>query len=205
MGLALAFGTSPAKAQNPNLIDTTRGRPTELSGSDALNKVMDDVLLGIGSAAAGITNYEGCGSNCGERQLSGAPNWWPEPTCGPNDSNGLPETNPGCQEIAPMSIPLQGFICDDDPNIEGGLSTNNQAEGFAFGADGIVIVANNNSLGAFGDTSGACSAFHASSTTPNTGSTFVNHGVGRIRSSGLLSTNYEIVDWKDALRLLYTG
>jgi|GEM_PF-3343493 len=204
LGSALLLGTAPAFAQNPNFIDTTRVRPTELSGSDTLNKVMDDLLLGLGSAASGITRYEGCGSSCGERQMTGSPSSG-EPACTPADSNGLPEGNPGCQEISPMSRELQNGICDDDPNIEGGLTVNNQAEGLAICSDGIVILANNNSLGAFGDDAAACSAFHASSTTPNTGNTFVNNGVGRLRTSGTLSTGYVISDWRDVLRLVYTG
>ncbi|MDZ4694948.1 MAG: hypothetical protein SGI86_07325, partial [Deltaproteobacteria bacterium] len=220
LGSALLLGTAPAMAQNPNLIDTTRVRATELSGSDTLNKVMDDVLLGLGSAVSGITKYEGCGSSCGERQLRGAPSS-SEPACTPADSNSSAELNPGCQEISPMSRELQSGICGgtnasnvDDPNIEGGLTTNNEAEGFAVCSDGIVIIANNNSLGAFGDNTvaggdaaavAACTAFHASATTPNTGNTFVNNGVGRLRTSGNLSTGTAITSWKDVIRLVYTG
>jgi hypothetical protein len=209
LGSALLLGTAPAFAQNPNLIDTTRVRPTELSGSDTLNKVMDEVLLGLGSAASGITKYEGCGSSCGERQLRGTPSS-SEPACTPADASSTAELNPGCQEISPMSRELQSGICGaganvDDPNIEGGLTINDQAEGFAMCSDGIVIIANNNSLGAFGDDAAACTAFHASATTPNTGNTFVNNGVGRLRTSGSLSTGTPITSWKDVIRLVYTG
>lgn len=103
-----------------------------------------------------------------------------------------------------MSRELQSGICDDDPNYP--ATTNDQAEGLAFCGDGVVVLANNDSLGAFGDSASACAEFHAQATTPNDGNSFPDHGVGTLRKSGTLpNTGYVISDWKDVLRLLYTG
>ncbi|MCG5052046.1 MAG: hypothetical protein KA712_03710 [Myxococcales bacterium] len=196
--------TSPAFAQNPNFIDTTRATPNAISGSDTLNKVMDDLLLQL-PLSGGINTYFGCGSSCGERQLAGSPSSGDGANngCTPSDGNGAPEANPGCQEISGMSRPLQSGICDDDPNFPG--STNDQAEGLAFCADGLVILGNNDSIGAYGTDAASCAAYFASSTTPNTGNQFPDRGVGALRNSGTLASGYQIADWKDVIRLVYTG
>ena len=209
-GSMLVLSASPAFAQDPNFIDTTRALPGAISGSDTVNGVMDNLitaLRGAGqlSSTGGIVQYLGCGSSCGERQLAGSPSSadGANNACTPPDGNGAPEGNPGCQEISPMSRQLASGICDDDPNFPG--TTNNQAEGLAFCADGLVIVGNNDSIGAFGADAASCSAFFASSTTPNDGNTYPDRGVGALRSSGALGSGYVISDWKDVLRLVYTG
>lgn len=207
-GSVLMLGASPAFAQNPNFIDTTRTVPTAISGSDTLNKVMDDLIVGLtgaGQLSGGVTTYLGCGSSCGERQVAGSPTAADGVNngCTPSDGNGAPEANPGCQEISPMSRELQNGICDDDPNFPS--TSNDQAEGLAFCADGLVILGANDSIGAFGQDAAACSTFHSSTTTPNTGNTFNSTGVGQLRKSGVLASGYAIADWKDVVRLVYTG
>jgi ABC-type phosphate transport system substrate-binding protein len=206
VGSVLVLGAGPALAQNPNYIDTTKQDATTLIGSDTLNKVMDDLILALNSAGqlqGGITIYQGLGSSQGERQLAGSPNAG-EPTCLPPDPNGLPELNPGCQEISPMSRELQSGICDDDPNHP--LTINDQAEGLAFCADGLVVIANNDSIGAFGTDAGTCAAYFALPNTDNAVNQFPDRGVGALRRSGNLApSGYAVADWRDVLRLVYTG
>ncbi len=205
----LLLSALPARAQNPNFIDTKPANPWKISGSDTLNKVMDDLLTALtasGQLSGGINRYLGIGSSCGERQLEGSPTTsdGPENVCTPNDASGLPEGNPGCQEISPMSRPLGSAICDDDPNYP--LTINNQAEGLGFCADGLVITAHNDSLGGFGDSAAACADFHALPNTANTENTFPDRGVGHLRTSGTLpTTGYVLNGWRDVIRLVYTG
>lgn len=213
--LSITAGAAQAQALDPNLIDTTRGDAygdDSINGTDLLNKVMDDLLWSLAQAGqlrGGINRHAGYGSSSAERQLEGSPRS-SEGACTPIDSNGGPELNPGCQEIAPMSRPLQSSVCEDDPNP--GNNVNTEAEGLAFCAEVVVVTTNNDSLGAFGDSEAACAAFHASPVTDNTNNIFINRGVGRLRTSGTLSTGYVIGanlgpgnEWKDVLRLIYTG
>lgn len=225
-GAALALMSAQALAQpfNPNWVDTVRGagqvnpvsgvpRNQEISGSDTLNLVMDNLLDAMGlslSSNPGVRGYQGCGSSCGERVLTGSPVAGDSVTCTPNDPNGLPETNPGCQEIAPLSRALGSNVCDDDPDYDEGppltvSGVNTTAESLGFCADGLVIAVNNNSLGAFGEDAAACAAFHAQAQTPNDGNTFLNQRVGNLRFTGTLPSGAAISDWRTVIRLLYTG
>ena len=102
--IALLAGVNFAGAQT-----VTRQNPTYLTGSDTFNRTMDQILAGLRASgdvspigSGGIEVYRGDGSSAGEKQMEGSPTG-SEDTCGPNDANGLPEGNPGCQEIAPMS------------------------------------------------------------------------------------------------------
>lgn len=206
LGSALLFGASTVTAQT-----TTSEGPNDMVGSDTLNAVMDDLLpaLGITVDGAGIDNYAGLGSSSGERQIEGSPNA-DEPFCQPNDPNGAPEANPGCQEISPMSRQMDSSICEDD-----NASTN--AEGLAVCRDGLVIVTSNASLGMYGDDAASCAAFNALADTDNTGTppVFPDNGVGNMRSSGTLpNTGYVIgggtlagtgEEWTDVPRLIFTG
>jgi len=136
LGCATLLGASAASAQVVGAV------PTNLIGSDTLNTVMDTILGELRAAGelspaggAGVLNYNGIGSSAGERQLEGSPSA-EEPACLPNDPNGLPENNPGCQEISPMSRHMDSSICEDDNAAA-------NAEGIAICRDGIVIVTNN--------------------------------------------------------------
>jgi len=151
---------------------------TNLVGSDTLNRVMDCLVNGCsGVTALGlqqINNYQGQGSSQGERQMAGSPNaGTDEPACtvgGASDANGYPETNPGCQEIAPMTREMQANVCEDDITTNGGLdlrgppnttpagqtSVNISAESLAICADGILIVTDNRSMAQTADSAGQC-------------------------------------------------
>jgi hypothetical protein len=143
-----------------------------------------------------------------------------EPACtvgGLSDASGYNETNPGCQEIAPMSGEMSNSICEDDITVAGGVGNttsgpfNVSAESLAVCADGIAVVTDNLSHSQFGDSAAACAS--ATGTSPNGSSASfgmnVNYaGAGKLRRSGTLPVgtgSYALSDWKDVLRVVYTG
>ena len=209
-GAALLIGGGIASA-DPIAIVTTPGGATQtvLVGSDTLNRVMDDIILAMRAETPArvtqITTWLGAGSSQGERQLAGSPNVnGGEPACTPTDANGAPEGNPGCQEISAMSRAMQGSICDDDftaPN-----TTNVSAEGLSVCRDGITVVTNNAAHRMFGTDAAACATAAAAATSPNPPFNNAAYaGTGNLRSAGTLPSGYVISDWKDVLRLIYTG
>ena len=234
-GFALLLGAGAASADvvvdtsgNPIVVDYPGGSNTNqhnLVGSDTLNEVMDCLTAGIGSAcpgkitsASGITNYVGQGSGQGQRQMEGSPkpgtDELPCTVGGVSDPNGLPEQNPGCQEIAPMSGEMDKGVCDDDFTSATQQGTNASAESLAICADGIVVITDNTSLAQYGTSAAACAAETGSS--PNTlpyqpNANYQNSG--GLRHGGTLpadpmvpgSTAYTVTDWKDVLRLIYAG
>jgi ABC-type phosphate transport system substrate-binding protein len=221
LGLALVAGAVSAA---PPGTHTTSGQPTFLTGSDTLNKVMDTIFNGnaaagipsaltdgtLSNAADGILVYNGTGSGNGENSMTGSTSVAGTaalPSClvgGVADPDGAPDTNPGCQEIAPMSRPMQTAICDDEESA-------GKAEGLAICVDGIVVTTNN--TGAQQITEGACAPV---TTTPNNDTDadgfpeFPDRASGHLRFSGdILSDTgtplYTVSGWKDVLRLVYTG
>jgi hypothetical protein len=257
--IAVVFGAGAASADvvvdasgNPVKTDGAATK-TNLVGSDTLNRVMDCLVNGCsGVPALGlaqINNYQGQGSSQGERQMAGSPNaGTDEPAClvsGATDGNGYPETNPGCQEIAPMTREMNTSVCEDDITTNGGLdlrpnvpagqtSVNLHAESLAICADGILIVTDNRSNSQTADNAASCAAPTALPTTPatrewenagwadNTSTNAVPFapspsyaGAAKLRRSGTIactpgngcpaSGQYAFSDWKDVLRLIYTG
>jgi hypothetical protein len=205
-GLALLAGAGVAAA-DPIAIITTPEHPNELVGSDTLNQVMDITLASL--PLTQINDYNGLGSSAGERALAGSPNAG-EPTCTPNDPNGGAEGNPGCQEISAMSRHMQSNICEDDaddPRIATDSTTvNDTAEGLAICTDGLSVITNNAAHRMFGADQAACDAAAAAATSPNPPFNNPSYaGTGRLRFSGTLPSGYVISDWKDVLRLIYTG
>ena len=221
--LGLALVASAALAAPPGT-HTTSQNPTFLTGSDTLNKVMDTILNGnaaagissaltdgtLSNASDGILVYNGTGSGNGEKEMEGSTSVAGTaalPFClvgGANDPNGSPDTNPGCQEIAPMSRPLQSAICDDE-------EATGKAEGLAICADGLVITTSN--AGAQQVTEGTCAAV---TTTPNNDTDadgfpeFPDRAYGKLRYTGTIKDDsnadiYTINNWKDVLRIVYTG
>jgi hypothetical protein len=249
-GLALALGTGAASADivvdaqghNVQVDAQPPGNPPPppqagpgqktLVGSDTLNRVMDCLVNGCGSVAAlglaQINNYLGQGSGQGQNQLEGSPaagtDELPCTVGGASDPNGYPETNPGCEEIAPMSREMNKNICEDDITTPGGVApaVNLHGESLAICGDGIVITTDNKAIAQTADSAAGCVAgpvsgptaptdgFHGNSTNgipyvPATGYTTA----GKLRRSGTIplsdGTSYVISDWKDVLRLIYTG
>jgi len=216
VAVGLITGVNFAGAQT-----VTRQFPVNLTGSDTFNRTMDQLLNGLRASgdvspigSGGIEVYRGDGSSAGERQMEGSPSG-AEETCGPNDGNGLPENNPGCQEIAPMSRPMDSSICEDDNAAA-------NAEGIAACQDGIVIVAKNVNYAQYGQSAAACTAYNtASSNSANTSnnppsadpSFSAYDGVGDWRDSGQVvvpgNPNYDVglngLGWKDIARIVYTG
>lgn len=231
-GLALALGTGAASADivkkadgTPVVVDQGGTGQHNLVGSDTLNNVMDCLVNGCsGVSALGlaqINNYQGLGSSEGERALAGSPNAG-EPTCtvgGATDPNGAPETNPGCQEIAPMTREMQSNICEDDISTPGGASgSNTSAESLAICGDGIVVTTDNKAIAQTADAAGSCVTGPVNGFTGNSTNAvpFAPNGsyagAGKLRRSGTItvgSGSYVIGDngtgWKDVLRLIYTG
>jgi len=185
--LILAAGGASADPLSITTTPAPAGQTTFI-GSDTLNEVTDKVLQALRAAGTvtQITSYTGLGSSQGQRQLEGNPNSG-EPTCTPTDSNGAPELNPGCEEIAPMSRQMNSTICDDEVSS----GSNTTAEALAICTDGIVVVTDNGTYTKFADSAGQC----ATGTSPNTpsGGNFytVNaaySGAGNLRSSGTIGT-----------------
>jgi hypothetical protein len=212
-GLALLLG-SGAVAADPLAIVTTPSGPTQtnLYGSDTLNQVADIVLASLRSSGAvtQITTYGGIGSSGGQRQLEGSPSAT-EPTCTPTDGNGAPESNPGCQEISPMSRHLTSSICEDEVTS----GTNGTAEGLAVCIDGLVVLTNNAAHMQFADAT--CPTVGATPNGPATAPTLPHPSTaetGKIRWSGTTPGGYTIGGgryagtvngWKDVLRTIYGG
>jgi len=181
-------------------------------GSDTLNKVIATVTAGI--TLNQITTYLDQGSGQGQRQMEGSPNsGTSEPTCTPSDGNGYPETNPGCQEISPMSRQMDNKICEDEIVTPGGAgpAKNTTAEALAVCGDGVVVLANNADHAQYADDAASC----ATGPSDN-GSPFVPNATyakaGKLRHSGTFAvdgapagTTYTVTDWKDVLRVVYTG
>lgn len=204
--LALLAGAGVASA-DPIAIVVTPENANQLVGSDTLNQVMDITIASL--PLTQINDWNGLGSSQGERQMAGSPNAG-EPTCTPNDANGGAEGNPGCQEISAMSRHMQANICEDDaddPRIATDSTTvNDTAEGLAICRDGISVITNNGAHRMFGTDAAACSAAAAAATSPNPPFNNVAYaGTGKLRKSGTLPSGYVISDWKDVLRLVYTG
>src|SRR5262249_36957637 len=125
LALLLTAGAASADivvdaAGTPVVTEEGGSSQTRLVGSDSLNEVMDCLVNGcpgIPRLTLGqITDYVGQGSIQGQHQMEGSPqgpltDWIgnSELDCtvaGPagthlTDPNGVAETNPGCQEIAP--------------------------------------------------------------------------------------------------------
>jgi hypothetical protein len=212
ISLLLAAGASA----DPLAINTTPAptNQTLLVGSDTLEGVTNLLIadLTAGGAVSQITSYSGLGSSQGQRQLEGNPAAG-EPTCTPADSNGSPELNPGCQEISPLSRPMNASICDDEVTS----GTNTTAEQLAICVDGIVMMTDNASHGQFA--AGACPS-GTSDNTPAGGNFYTVNAAystsGALRNAGTLpgvgpgGTDYVIganglAGWKDVIRLVYTG
>ena len=182
LGAAVLLGASSASAQV-----VTRENPSYLTGSDTLNDVMDYLLTELKATGAvspngsgGVDVYDGVGSSAGERQMEGSPSST-EDTCTPNDGDGLPENNPGCQEISPMSRAMDNSICEDDQ-----AATN--AEGLQVCQDGLSVIAKNGDHCPGGD-----GGVRTQGTLP--GTSYV------LGSGNFTGANA----WKDVLRILYTG
>jgi hypothetical protein len=230
-GLALILGVGIASADvvvDINSVAVTVDNTAtqhKLVGSDTLNELMDCLTAGIGSgcpgkvtSASGITTYVGQGSGQGQRQMEGSPkSGTDELPCtvgGAVDPDGLPETNPGCQEIAPMSGEMDKGVCDDDITTPGGATgVNASAESMAICGDGIVVVTDNASLGQFAAQGQACPAIGDSTNPTPYQPNALGTSSGGMRKSGVipadasvgLTADYTIGDWKDVLRLIYTG
>ncbi|HYO94649.1 MAG TPA: hypothetical protein VER33_09045 [Polyangiaceae bacterium] len=199
VGLTLLLGASVASAQT-----ATPQVPTQLVGSDTLNLVMDTVFAGMlasGSlSGVGYRTYNGLGSTSGERQLEGNPTGT-EPTCLPTDNDDATDLNPGCQEISPMSRPLDSSICND-------TEAASEAEGLAICRDGLAVITDNAGAQQFAASAASCTT----GTTDNSAG-FPDRGYGNLRDSGSLPSGYAIGGgtlgagnaWKDVLRLVYTG
>lgn len=182
---------------------------------------MDTILSTLRSGGAlspigsgGIEVYDGVGSSAGERQLEGSPTGT-EDLCDPFDANGPaggPDGNPGCQEISPMSRAMDSSICEDDNAAANG-------EGMAVCMDGIVVMARNAAIGQYGENAAACTAYNEANTNNNVAGSpvpsFPDHSVGRMNFSRSIDCNADgdstdaeditVGDWKDVLRLLYSG
>ncbi len=233
-GLALALGTGAASADivekadgTPVVVDQGGTSQTTLVGSDTLNRVMDCLVNGCsGVPALGlqqINNYLGQGSSQGQRALEGSPTaGTDEPPCtvgGVSDPNGLPETNPGCQEIAPMSREMNTGICDDDFSTPGGATgSNTSGESLAVCGDGIVVTTDNKASAQTADSAANCVTGPVDGFTGNSANTapFQPNATyaasGKLRRSGVITVGagtYTIgangTSWKDVLRLIYTG
>lgn len=219
-GIALLTGANFATAQV-----VTRQNPSYLTGSDTFNRTMDQILAALKASgdvspngSGGIDVYSGAGSSAGERQMEGSPSG-SEDTCAPNDGNNLPEANPGCQEISPMSRPMDSSICEDDNAAA-------NAEGIAACQDGIVIVAKNLHYSQYAQSAAACTTYNTNSSTsantsnnpPGANPNFAPYdGVGDWRDSGTIDVapagagpeDYTVglngLGWKDIARIVYTG
>lgn len=212
---------TPIKVDYPSGLDTNQH---QIVGSDTLNEVMDCLTAGIGAlcpgkvtTAAGVSNYVGQGSGQGQRQMEGSPkagtDELPCTVGGVSDASGLPETNPGCQEIAPMSGEMDKGVCDDDFTNSSESGNNVSAESLAICADGIVVITDNASLGQYGSAA-SCGSETGDSSNPAPYQPNPNYtGSGGLRHAGVipadasvgLANPYTISDWKDVLRLVYTG
>jgi hypothetical protein len=232
--VALLLGAGSASADivvdgagTPVKVDQGGSTQTTWVGSDTLNKVITTVLPSIPGGLLQLnatTGYLDQGSGQGQRQLEGSPRAsTSEPACtvgGASDANGYNETNPGCQEISPMSRLMDAAICEDDITDPGGDNTavkNTSAEHLAVCGDAIVVITDNAAHRAYADVdAGSCPAAGASS---DNGSPFTPSAAyakaGKLRRSGSFpvefggSGTYSVgaggTGWKDVLRLVYTG
>jgi len=220
IGSALVLGAAVASAQT-----VVAENPTHLQGTDTFNRTMDQLLVALRASGAvsplgsgGVDVYAGPGSSCAERAMEGSPAST-EDTCGPNDGNGLPENNPGCQEIAPLSRPMDNSICEDDNAAA-------NAEALQVCQDAVVLLARNAGYGQYGESAEACTNYQAASNNnastsndPVSGKPVFDayDGVGNWRDSGTLDLDpagsgpedYAIgangLGWRDIARIVYTG
>jgi len=220
IGSALVLGAAAAPAQA-----VTRQAPTSLQGTDAFNRTMDQLMVALRASGAmspigsnGFEAYYGTGSSCAERAMEGSPSGT-DYTCSPNDGNGLPENNPGCQEIAPLSRPMDNSICEDDNAAA-------NAEALQVCQDSVVLLARNAGYGQYGESAEACTNYlAASSNNASTSNDPVSgkpafdayDGVGNWRDSGSIDLDppgpgpedYVIgangLGWRDIARIVYTG
>jgi len=215
-GIALLLSASSALADivkdgagTPITTTPSGATQTVWVGSDTLNKVIATVTASI--TLTQITTYLDQGSGQGQRQMEGSPtSGTSEPACGPTDGNGYPEANPGCQEISPMSRQMDNKICEDDISTPGGASgTNTTAEALAVCGDAIVVITDNAAHAQTADDAASC----ATGTSDN-GSPYVPNAAyakaGKLRRSGTFTLDgstdtYTVTDWKDVLRVVYTG
>lgn len=199
-------GHQVAAQQPPRPVDT-------LVGTDVMDSVMGLLFAtyhvtgpagggqpgGIGETAS---HYLGLGSSCAERQMEGASNA-DEPRCGPDPFAQPDPTHPGCQEIGPMSRPMDSSICNDAESAF--------AEGMAVCDDTLVVLTDNASMK--GDDAVACSAWQANDYAQSdnaTGEDFVGT-VGQLGAALILPVSGYAIGangmepWRDVLRVVYTG
>ena len=212
-GCALLAGIGVAAA-DPIAIVTTKQNPAQLVGTSSMNQVMDQVLAEL--PLTQITLYTGLSTITAERQMEGSVNAG-EPSCTPTDANGGLEGNPGCQEIAPFSSNMSSRICEDDaddprdPNDS--AVVNDTAEVLAVCKSGLAVIAHNADHAQFGTANG-CTESAATPASPNPAFNHANYDeTGILRNSGTLPMSsldpslpdYAVSDWRDVLRLIYTG
>jgi hypothetical protein len=168
-----------------------------ISGSDSLAELMKVFMEDlVGRAPEGIFRYRSLGSMVGQRQMEGDA-VSTDPSCG----WGSVGDNPGCQEIAPMTMQMTSSICDEEEAA-------GQAESLLVAWDGMSFLANNATHQQ--DSVTTCPA--AVDPTPNPQFTFQDRGTGHLVRAGTLPSSGYVLGaglgtgaWKDALRLVLTG
>lgn len=202
LGLSLGAVTASAQAVKQN--------PSQLVGSDTLIDVINNAINLMNTDAdpsndiVGLV-YDGLGSSAGQRQLEGNVNRAGEPTClGPASA-----ANPGCQQIAPMSRPLNNGICDD---LTAGPEAAANAEQLAVCGDALAILVSNASYQAGAIAGQSCTTLTSTPTSidPATGLLNTALASNEIGGNAVLPSGYQLgansmPAWKDALRLIYTG
>lgn len=202
--LGLSLGAVTASAQ------ATKQNASQLVGSDTLITVINNAINLINTDAdpsndiIGLT-YDGLGSSAGQRQLEGNVNRSGEPTC----LGTAGSANPGCQQISPMSRPLNNGICDD---LTAGPELAGKAEGLAICADAIAVLASNASYQSAATAGSSCTALTDTPTSIDlaTGLLSTTLTSNEIGGSAVLPSGYQIGGnsmpaWRDVLRLVYTG
>lgn len=207
--LVLSLAASAASAQ------AVKQNNNQLVGSDTLIDVVNNAITLINTDANPSNNvtaltYDGIGSSAGQRQLEGNVNRSGEPTClGPTGA-----VNPGCQQIAPMSRPLNNGICDD---LTAGPEANNLAEQLSVCGDALAILVSNASYQAGAIAGQSCTTLTSTPTTidaspasPTYGELITALGSNELGGNAVLPSGYQIGGngmpaWKDVLRLVYTG
>lgn len=201
-----AMIASALLAQANGVFAETSATPTALEGSDTFNALMDNLLIDLALVDGnGIETYNGCGSSCGERSMIGNPSA-SEPACTDTDGG----ENVGCQEVSPMSREMGNGVCG-----AGNAEAPGQAEGIAVCKDGVSVITDNATYGLYGESAATCSAYAALADTSNAGSpvSFPDRGVGNLADSGALPVSGYVLgsgfaagsEWKDVLRVVYTG
>src|SRR5688500_13347433 len=210
LALVLAASAAPADPLNPPIATQADGQTGAtqnfLVGSDTLDAVMESLLDSL--PLTQITSYRGLGSTAGERYLEGSPSGT-DPSCTPADASGAPEGNPGCEEIAPMSRPMDSSICDDEVSS----GTNQSAEMLAVCVDALVVLTDNKAHRQYADSAASCPAgTGADPSLPLSDNPLVANSVnnptyaatGSLRNAGTIG-GYTITDWRDVLRIIYAG